>query len=161
MPDKLETDIGDLLADLADVQGELLDHLAHKRELIANNDDQALLALQDREAALVQRLSACHARRQQILDEAAADGRRADSISELSQTLEPEARDKLLPTVQDTQSQSRLLHHQSLTNWVIVQRTLIHLSQMIEIIATGGRSRPTYSKEGNSIDSGSLIDHAA
>ena len=47
----------------------------------------------------------------------------------------------------------RLLQHHSLTNWVLVQRTLIHLSQVLEIIATGGRLKPTYGKD-DSADSG-------
>ena len=55
---------------------------------------------------------------------------------------------------------SRLLQHQSLTNWVVVQRTLLHLSQLLEIIATGGRLRPTYGKESPAASGGALLDHA-
>ncbi|MCU0373434.1 MAG: hypothetical protein MUE56_09370, partial [Ignavibacteria bacterium] len=29
----------------------------------------------------------------------------------------------------------RLLQHQSLTNWVLAQRSMLHLSQLLEIIA--------------------------
>jgi hypothetical protein len=53
------------------------------------------------------------------------------------------------------------LQHQSLTNWVLVQRTLLHLSQLIEIIATGGRLKPTYGKGSDHQAGGALVDRAA
>jgi hypothetical protein len=63
--------------------------------------------------------------------------------------------------MREAADRSRLLQHQSLTNWVLVQRTLLHLSQMIEIIATGGRPKPTYEKGPGSNSGGALVDRAA
>ena len=48
----------------------------------------------------------------------------------------------------------------SLAQWVAVQRTVLHLSQMLEIIATGGRSQPTYGMGVGSQRSGALMDQA-
>jgi hypothetical protein len=53
---------------------------------------------------------------------------------------------------------ARLLRHEGLVNWVLVQRTLIHLSQLLEIIATGGRLQPTYRKEESLRAGGALVD---
>jgi hypothetical protein len=39
--------------------------------------------------------------------------------------------------------------------------SLLHLSQMIEIIATGGRPKPTYEKGPGSNSGGALVDRAA
>jgi hypothetical protein len=55
----------------------------------------------------------------------------------------------------------RLLQHHSLTNWVVTQRTLIHLSQMIEIVATGGRMSSTYGRPESVATSGGFVDHQA
>jgi hypothetical protein len=55
----------------------------------------------------------------------------------------------------------RLLHHQSLANWVLAQRTLLHIAQMLEIVATGGRLQPTYDPANVSSPGGALVDHAA
>jgi hypothetical protein len=55
----------------------------------------------------------------------------------------------------------RLLQHQSLTNWVVAQRTVLHLSQMIEIIATGGKLKPTYGKSDAALARGALVDREA
>jgi hypothetical protein len=38
----------------------------------------------------------------------------------------------------------RVLQHHSLVNWVLAQRALLHVSQLLEIIATGGRTQPNY-----------------
>jgi hypothetical protein len=44
---------------------------------------------------------------------------------------------------------------------VLVQRSLLHLSQLIEIIATGGRPQPTYGNGPERQNCGSLVDRAA
>jgi hypothetical protein len=58
-------------------------------------------------------------------------------------------------------SRARLLHTQNLTNWIVIQRTLIHLSQLLEIIATGGRAAPTYGGGEPSLVHGSLLNQEA
>mgnify|MGYP001556653731 CR=1 FL=1 len=161
MPIPSESDIAALLNDLMAVQGELLALLARKQSLIREKDTAGLAELPAQEEALIKRLAECHARREQFLKDAQADGVAANSILSLAGQLPEGRQSRLYATVKDAQTHSRLLYHQSLANLLIVQRSLIHLSQMIEIIATGGRSRPTYSREGKSVESGSLVDHAA
>jgi hypothetical protein len=168
MNDAWETDIAALLTELADVQSALLSLLAEKRQVLATNDHQALIAMAAREQQLIDRLQACHDQRQQLLARAQAEGLPADSIGSLSDRLAPECRTRVQAGIRQAAERSRLLQHQSLTNWVLVQRTLLHLSQLIEIIATGGRLKPTY---GNGSDrnaphhgamvGGALVDRAA
>jgi hypothetical protein len=55
----------------------------------------------------------------------------------------------------------RLLQHHSLANWVLAQRSLLHVAQMLEIIATGGRLQPTYGNGESSMSGGALVDHQA
>jgi hypothetical protein len=62
--------------------------------------------------------------------------------------------------VDEARRRARLLQHQSLTNWVLVQRTLLHLSHVVEIIATGGRMQPTYGKGAPVSAGGILVDQA-
>jgi hypothetical protein len=66
----------------------------------------------------------------------------------------------LTPQVKKTAARARLLQHQALANWVLAQRTVLHLSQILEIIATGGRLQPTYGKENPIAAGGSLVDQA-
>lgn len=161
MNDSYEGEIGALLAELADVQSALLTVLGEKRTLLMTGDVDALTSIGSREADLAVRLQACHERRQQLLAQADAEGLPADSIQSLSDRLPASSRKNVQASIREAANRSQLLRHQSLTNWVVVQRSLLHLSQMIEIIATGGRPKPTYDKGPGSNSGGSLVDQAA
>jgi hypothetical protein len=168
MDDVWESDIAALLTELAEVQSALLGLLAEKRQILATSDHQALTAMASREQQLIDRLQACHNRRQELLARAQSEGLPADSILSLSNRLPPENRERVQAGLTQASEQSRLLQHQSLTNWVLVQRTLLHLSQLIEIIATGGRLKPTYgngsdrhASRRDAIVGGALVDRAA
>jgi hypothetical protein len=161
MSDQWESEIGAILTELADVQGALLETLHEKRRILAANDQQALVAVAVKEQSLIERLQAVQSRRQELLKRAGSEGLPSDSIRSLSAHLPSESRDRMQANIRDATERSRLLQHQSLTNWVLVQRTLLHLSQMIEIIATGGQPRPTYGKGSERAPRGTLVDRAA
>jgi hypothetical protein len=161
MNDTYESEIGALLAELADVQSALLGVLGEKRRLLVAGDVEALMAIGSREQELAMRLQACHENRQQLLARADVEGLPADSIQSLSDKLPENSRKSLQASIREAASRSQLLRHESLTNWVVVQRSLLHLSQMIEIIATGGRPKPTYDKGPGSNSGGALVDRAA
>ena len=55
----------------------------------------------------------------------------------------------------------RLLQTGLLTNWLLAQRTLLHISQLLEIIATGGRIQPTYVVSESVQSRGALLDQEA
>jgi hypothetical protein len=75
--------------------------------------------------------------------------------------LPESSRKNVQASIREAANRTQLLRHQSLTNWVVVQRSLLHLSQLIEIIATGGRPKPTYDKGPGSHSGGALVDRAA
>ncbi|MEM1303505.1 MAG: flagellar export chaperone FlgN [Planctomycetota bacterium] len=152
--------IADLLADLSSVQSDLLSLLANKRDLIVKRDSPRLAALESDEASLSERLVACHERRQQLLLAAGEQGLPSDSLQSLTAALPRQQRDRVAADVESARRRARLVQHQSLTNWVLVQRSLLHLSQMIEIVATGGQDKPTYGEESSSRIGGALVDQA-
>jgi hypothetical protein len=156
-----ESELAKLLGDLLAVQGELLAILARKRELLAASDGAGLAALAPQEEKLVAGLQQCVERRQQLLARAAEEGLPAASIRALAKALPPAQRGRLDEGIRLATSRARLLRHHSLTNWVVVQRTLLHLSQMLEIIATGGQLQPTYGGGEAVQPSGALVDRAA
>jgi hypothetical protein len=160
MNDNWETDIAELLSDLASVQGALLDLLSEKLQILASGEHTALAAMAEREQQLIDRLTACHSQRQQLLSRAAAEGLPADCIRSLSSTLPAESRGRMHAEIEQAAQRGRFLQNQCLTNWVLVQRTLLHLSQMIEIIATGGRPMPTYGNGSDRNLGGALVDQA-
>ena len=156
-----ESQLAGLLTELSATQGELLDVLAQKRKFMMAADSSGMQSLEPREREILERLQACQQRRGELLERAKSEGLPSDSIRALATALPAPGRQELAKQVNDAANRSRLLQHQSLTNWVLVQRTLLHLSQLLEILATGGRLRPTYGKCDSACASGSFLDRAA
>ncbi len=163
MQPEWESELVGFLSELSALQDELLDLLGQKRDALAGADSAALESIQPKETDLISRLQASHQRRAELLERAAGQGLPSETLRALTEALpldEPE-RAELRQRFTQSAMKSRLIQHHSLTNWVLIQRTLLHLSQVLEIIATGGRLQPTYGK-GTAVDpSGSLVDHAA
>ena len=156
-----EAELAGLLAELSDIQSELLTVLADKRHLLLSTPLESMAAVQSREAELIGRLQAAQERRLALLARAAGEGLPSADLTSLAAALPPQQRQQITPRLREASARIRLLRHHSLTNWVLVQRTLIHLSQMLEIIATGGRLQPTYGKNDCARSGGSLVDEAA
>ena len=157
----LGSDVAAFLGELSSAQSEMLKLLVEKRELLVKYDADGLALVAPREEQLLGRLQACLERRGQLLARADEEGLPHANIRELAGSLSGGKQTPLSKHLQQASSQTRILQHNSITNWVLVQRTLIHLSQMLEIIATGGRPQPTYGKGGAAESSGALVDQAA
>ena len=156
-----EQDLATLLEELSSVQDELLSVLVAKKDCLAAADIEGLPDLQVRELALGERLQACHQRRGELLAAAKEQNLPGDSLGRLAATLPARQRDKLGKQVKESEGRMRLLQNQSITNWVLAQRSLLHVSQLLEIIATGGRLQPTYG-EGETVHAvGSLVNQEA
>jgi flagellar biosynthesis/type III secretory pathway chaperone len=139
-----EAEFAELLGELSATQADLLTLLAEKRSALKQADSDALSAIAEREELLVARLQQCQDRRLRLLANTANEGRVAPNLRALARLLSPTQHRQLMPQIDEAARRARTLQHESLTNWVIAQRTLIHLSQLLEIIATGGRLQPTY-----------------
>src|SRR4029079_4998758 len=109
------------------------------------------------EEQVVDRLQHCLDRRLRLLARAADEGRAATSSLIFAQSLEPAQRLHFAPQLDEASRRARRVQQEALTNWVIAQRTLVHLSQLLEIIATGGRLQPTYGREA-ATSTGSLLN---
>jgi len=161
----LTESLTEFLADLLDVQDQLLAMLSEKRAAMLAGNLDALAEFRSREEDLGRRLEDCHRRRKQLLAAAGDSGLPAANLKQLAARLEGTASEPPpLPfsTPFSTAAEKlALLRHESLTNWVLAQRSLLHVSQMMEIIATGGRPQPTYDKDSPYSARGALVDGAA
>jgi flagellar biosynthesis/type III secretory pathway chaperone len=156
-----ETEISALLDELAGVQAELLAVLVEKRRALTTADLTQLAELQPREERLSQRLTACQARRAELLAAADREGLPSESVAKLVGRAGAGKSNKLGSRVKETAARMRLLTHHSLANWVLAQRSLLHVSQLLEIIATGGRIQPTYGDKESVHARGSLVNQEA
>ena len=128
------------------------------RRALVTADIGQLGELQPREERLAARLAECSQRRTDLLAEAKADGLPSESVGKLAVRASGGKTSKLGGRVKDTANRMRLLQHHSLANWVLAQRSLLHVSQLLEIIATGGRMQPTYGDKDSVHSRGSLVD---
>jgi flagellar biosynthesis/type III secretory pathway chaperone len=156
-----EQELGDLLAELTTVQSELLAVLNAKREAVARGDIEAVDALRPRAEHLLDQLQTFQNRRAHLLQFAAEQGLPSSSLSKLVTHAAPSQRNKLGKQVKESAARMRLVQHQCLANWVLAQRSLLHISQMLEIIATGGRLLPTYGPGEPTLTGGALVDQEA
>ena len=156
-----ESELASFLTELSAVQDESLEILTQKRELLVAADVDGLAEVTRREQGLIERLQGCLERRAKLLERAGQEGLPSESIRSLAAALPDGEKKELTDQLNEATGRTRLLRHHSLTNWVLVQRTLIHLSQMLEIIATGGRLQPTYGEGQPAGASGALVDRAA
>jgi len=157
---KWDAEIGDFLARLSHAQRELLALLATKRKLLEDRDHAALEQLGSREHELAEELQACQQVRSRLLGEAESAGLPASSLAELDRALAGDEASPRAELIEASRNRAQLIRHDCLTQWVAMQRTLLHLSQMLEIIATGGRPKPTYGNSCGAQPSGALMDQA-
>jgi len=157
-PQGLDDELTTLLHDLSSVQHDLLQVLGEKRRCLLAVDAPGLEGVNLREAEIIARLQSVQDRRAALLEGAGRAGLPDSSLTALAQQL-PAWRDGARAAdLRDSTQRMRLLQHQSLANWVVIQRTLVHLSQMLEIIATGGRLQPTYGSASPSSSTGALLN---
>ena len=153
-----DENLAELLEDLSQVQDELLDVLTQKRQCMATGDVRGMSALQPHEQELGQRLQACHDRRASLLAAAGEQGLPGDSLGALANAIDQRSSGNLVREVRNSSARMRLLQHESLANWVLAQKALLHVAQLLEIIATGSRLKPTYGKESGHRACGALVD---
>ena len=155
----MENDILQFLCELSVVQEHTLSVLCRKQELLVkpNHDTLAAMAVEERE--VLAQLQSCLVRRKEILAVARQQGHNVESIQSLCERVLP-AHSRL---VEEATRRSRLIQWQSLTNRVMIQKSLIHLSQMLDIIASRGQGKPTYHRQGEKEigSSGGFVDRVA
>jgi flagellar biosynthesis/type III secretory pathway chaperone len=156
-----ETEIAQLLTELLSAQDELFAILAKKQTLLRSADHAGLAAMLPQEELLIERMTTCAQKREALLAKAKQEGLPSKDIGTLTKALPNSKNHDFSERISQANTRTRLLRNQSLSNWIAIQRTIIHLSQMLEIIATGGRLQPTYGEREPMNSSGSLVDRAA
>lgn len=157
----LEQETASFLQELSDVQADLLAVLHRKREQMVANDLEAMEQTMVSEQALLERLDQLRDSRQALLTNAKGKGMPAESVHSLAKALEADDGHGLSRQASEAKNAMRHIQNETLTNFVLAQQTVLHLSQLLQIIATGGKIRPTYETENASNQGGTLVDQDA
>ena len=139
--------LADFLGATLQAQKDTAALLERKRELFAKNNLAAVGELAREEQAAGDRLKQCVAERDKLLQYAAAEGLPSQSIETLAKAVVPYSDDEFFALLRSVQYQTQLLRQHNITSWVVTQRAMLHASQMLEIIATRGRMKSTYTRE--------------
>jgi flagellar biosynthesis/type III secretory pathway chaperone len=139
-----EHDLTQLLDDLLQTQQAMLELLERKRSAMVRRDLSQIRELQPQEEQLCERLQACQDRRNELLAAARQAQLPDGNLEQLSRGVPLQQADEVQSKLSNASSRAMLLKHQSFTNWIIAQRNLLHISQLLENITTGGRPLPTY-----------------
>lgn len=157
----LEQETASFLQELSDVQADLLAVLHRKREQMVANDLDAMGQTLVSEQSLLERLDQLRDSRQALLANARGKGMPSESVQSLAKALEDDDSQGLHQQASNAQNAMRHIQNETLTNFVLAQQTVLHLSQLLQIIATGGRIKPTYETENASNQGGTLVDQDA
>lgn len=139
-----EQDLNQLLDELLQTQQAMLELLDRKRSAMVRRDLNQIRELQPQEEQLCQRLQTCQDRRNELLAIARQAQLPGGNLDQLSRGVPLRQADEIQVKLSNASSRAMLLKHQSFTNWIIAQRNLLHISQLLENITTGGRPLPTY-----------------
>ncbi|MCA9104375.1 MAG: hypothetical protein R3B96_23935 [Pirellulaceae bacterium] len=156
----IEAEIAQLLTDMTSIQSSLLEVLRAKREAVKSNDTATYRELLDEESRIYELLGNVNERRSEILSAANLQGLKGETLKEVSLRLPETRQSGLTRKIGETDKMTQTLRLEQLTNWVVDQQCLLYVSHLLEMIATGGRLRPTYGRSEFGMR-GSLLDHEA
>ncbi len=162
-------EISQFLTLLAETQQNLLALFEIKRQALDSFQPQELMTLSAREEELGARLQSLVHERSGLLRKARDEGFTVTSLMELSGAIEKTVDDvRVLKAIElirarIVQSQKRtvMLQHESWVHWIIAHRCYNHFTELVDLIAHGGRPAPTYGDKPTSATGGALLDAAA
>jgi hypothetical protein len=162
---ELARDIEDLLVAIEETQATLAGVYRDKRAAIRQANGPGLDQLTTIEETLVADLQVHLRRREQILQQARQMGLPADSLSSVVRTLDEPLRERLIAQIEETRRVADANRRESWILWIVCKQSLRFFSDVIELIANGGRRAPIYLARPGAVaelsTGGSLLDAQA
>jgi hypothetical protein len=159
----MEHEIIAFLNRLATVQEKILNVLKKKQTLLVKPDKESLAAITAEEERTLMLLQQSLDHREKILESAQKQGHHADSIQILCEQIFPKPNEWRM-LIDAANNRLRQIRYLALANWTVSQKSLIHLTQILELIETQGQGKTTYQpqkgKEHHS-SGGGFVDRVA
>jgi hypothetical protein len=141
---ELARGIEDLLAAIDETQTALGVTYRDKRAAIRQANGPEIERLTKLEQRWVADLEAHLRRREQILQQARQNGLPADSLGSLSRSFNDPPRERLLAKIEEVRRVAEANRRESWILWIVCKQSLRFFSDVIELIANGGRRDPVY-----------------
>ena len=157
----MKTDIPNFLNELIEAQNQYLAVLHKQQKVLIRPTREEIASISGEEEKAREQLQKMLARKEELLTAARLQNIQSDSIEQLCEHFFPHnvSVQKLLNEVRSRSQQMQLLAY---TNWTINRKSLIHVSQILELLETRGQGKTTYSQRSKTDTSGGLqVDRVA
>ena len=155
----MKAELQDFLNQLIDAQTQMLAVLHKKQTILVKPEKEAVAQISAEEEKTLETMQNVLHRREELLTTARLQNIRGDSVEQLCEHFFPRNLEvqRMLGDIKHRSHQIRLLAY---TNWTLSRKSLIHVSQILELLETGGRGKATYQPQTSSTRSG-LVDRVA
>ena len=156
----MKTDIQNYLTQLIESQNQWLTILHKKQAILVKPEKEAMALIAVEEEKAVESMQSVLKRREELLTSARMQNIRGDSIEQLCEHFFPRdvEMQQLLNEARHRTQQIRFLNY---TNWLISRKSLIHVSQILELLDKG-QGKATYQPQTNNQTSRSnFVDRVA
>jgi len=156
----MKTDLLDFLDQLIETQNQMLAVLHRKQALLVRPEKEAIASISVEEEEAVEKMQQVLSRREELLTAARLQNVNGDSIEQLCEHFFPRNIEvnKILDEVKHKTHQIRLLAY---TNWTMSRQSMIHVSQILELLETRGQGKTTYHPRPPCASGGGLVDRVA
>ena len=139
----MKTEILEFLDQLIESQNQMLAVLQRKQAILVRPEKEAMVAISSEEEKTLVTMQNTLERREEILTAARLQNVPGETIEQLCEHFFPRNIEvhTLLNEVKHRTQQIGLLAY---TNWTMSRKSLIHLSQILELLETQGKGKPTY-----------------
>ena len=157
----MKTNLLDFLHLLIRVQGQMIAVLRKKQALLVKPEKEAMALISVEEEDSLEKMQHVFKRREELLTAARLQNISGDSIEQLCEHFFPRniETQKMLNEIKHRTHQIRLLAY---TNWTMSRKSLIHVSQILELLETRGQGKTTYHPQpGAETSRGNVVDRVA
>jgi len=143
----MKTDIQNYLTQLIESQNQWLTILHKKQAILVKPEKDAMASITVEEEKAVESMQNVLKRRENLLTSARLQNIRGDSIEQLCEHFFP--RDvEMLQLLNEARHRTQQIRFLNYTNWLISRKSLIHVSQILELLDKG-HGKTTYQPQTN------------
>ena len=157
----MKTDIQNFLQQLIETQSQVLAILKKKQTILVKPEKEAIALVTAEEEEALNKMQNILKRREELLTAARLQNVQSNTIEQLCGHFFPHNTEvqKLLDEAKHRTHQIGLLAY---TNWTIARKSLIHVSQILELLETQGQGKTTYQPQTHTDTArGGLMDRVA
>ena len=157
----MKANLQDFLSQLSGAQAKMLAVLHKKQAILVRPDKDAIASIEAEEESILEEMQSVLNRREEILTAARMQNIHCDSIEHMCEHFFPH-NIEIQKWINEIKAQTQQIQLLAYTNWTMTRKSLIHVSQILELLKTRGQGKTTYSQRSTSeTTGGGFVDRVA